>query len=225
MVGCAHPAAPGCRAGRRTAQGAPLFRPRLGAALLDGRRGALRRVLPAARRRHHRRVDARLPDRLLDAGAAGGRGARGARPHPAARPARALPIQPEPPAGDLAPATRRPRHPGCLPARPVCGAVAARADDAFPAERVFIGQYEACRADPARELARTFAFLGLAPFEPDAAAYRGEVNPTTGPRFEPSASLREALVEAYAPDLEQLPSLAPGLDLSLWTTARGLGLA
>ena len=97
--------------------------------------------------------------------------------------------------------------------------------DAFPADRVFIGQYEACRADPARELARTFAFLGLDPFEPDQATYRGEVNPTTGPRFEPSASLREALVEGYAPDLEQLPSLVPGLDLSLWPTARELGLA
>lgn len=97
--------------------------------------------------------------------------------------------------------------------------------DAFPAEQVFIGQYEACRSDPARELARTFAFLGLTPFEPDAAAYRGEVNPTTGPRFEPSASLREALVEGFALDLEQLPSLVPDLDLSLWPTARELGLA
>jgi hypothetical protein len=97
--------------------------------------------------------------------------------------------------------------------------------DAFPAERVFIGQYEACRADPARELARTFAFLGLAPFEPDAASYQSEVNPTTGQRFEPSTGLRAALVDAYAPDLEQLASLASGLDLSLWPTAREVGLA
>jgi len=97
--------------------------------------------------------------------------------------------------------------------------------DAFPAEQVFIGQYEACRADPARELAQTFDFLGLMPFEPDAAAYRGEVNPTTGPRFEPSPVLGRALVEGYAPDLEQLTSLAPSLDLSLWPTAREVGLA
>lgn len=97
--------------------------------------------------------------------------------------------------------------------------------DAFPVEQVFIGQYEACRANPARELARTFAFLGLAPFEPDAASYRSEVNPTTGRRFEPSTRLRAALVDAYAPDLEQLAGLAPGLDLSLWPTAREVGLA
>ena len=95
----------------------------------------------------------------------------------------------------------------------------------FPRERVHIGQYEACRADPAGQLARTYAFLGLAPFQPPAARLRDEVNPTTGPRFEPSPSLRRALLDGYAPDLAQLPELVPGLDLSLWPTARELGLA
>jgi hypothetical protein len=97
--------------------------------------------------------------------------------------------------------------------------------DAFPAEQILMGQYEACRADPAGQLARTYAFLGLAPFEPDQAAFRAEINPTTGPRFEPSPALRRALLDGYAPDLEQLPGLVPGLDLSLWPTARELGLA
>jgi hypothetical protein len=96
---------------------------------------------------------------------------------------------------------------------------------AFPHERILIGQYEACRADPEGQLRRTYAFLGLAPFEPDRQRLRGEVNPTTGPRFEPSAPLRQALIDGYAPDLRQLPSLVPGLDLSLWPTARELGLA
>jgi Sulfotransferase family len=96
---------------------------------------------------------------------------------------------------------------------------------AFPAERVLIGQYEACRADPAVELRRTYAFLGLAPHEPDVARLRGEVNPSTGRRFELSAALRQTLVEAYVPDLRQLPELSPGLDLSLWPTAREAGLA
>jgi hypothetical protein len=96
---------------------------------------------------------------------------------------------------------------------------------AFPAEQVLIGQYEACRADPSGQLARTYAFLGLAPFEPPPGRLRGEVNPTTGRRFEPSASLRQALLEGYAPDLLQLPGLVAGLDLSLWPSARELGLA
>jgi len=96
---------------------------------------------------------------------------------------------------------------------------------AFPREQVFIGQYEACRADPAGQLTRTYEFLGLASFEPGGSALRGEVNPTTGQRFEPPAALSRALLDGYAPDLEQLRDLVPGLDLSLWPTARELGLA
>jgi hypothetical protein len=96
---------------------------------------------------------------------------------------------------------------------------------AFPRERVWVGQYEACRADPAGELTRTYAFLGLPPYELDAAAVRGEVNPTTREKFEPSPSLRAALLDGYASDMEQLPGLVPGLDLSLWPSAREVGLA
>jgi hypothetical protein len=96
---------------------------------------------------------------------------------------------------------------------------------AFPAERVWVGQYEACRAEPSRHLAATYRFLGLDPYQPDAAALRGEVNPTTGRKFEPSASLRASLLEGYAPDLAQLPELVPGLDLTLWPSARESGLA
>jgi hypothetical protein len=95
----------------------------------------------------------------------------------------------------------------------------------FPADRVLVGQYEACRADPTRELRRTYAFLGLAPHGPDPSRLRAEVNPSTGPRFEPSAALRESLVAAYSTDLRQLPALVPGLDLSLWPTAREARLA
>jgi hypothetical protein len=95
---------------------------------------------------------------------------------------------------------------------------------AFPRGRVLVGQYEACRANPAAELARTFAFLGLTPFDPGSAAYRSEHNPTTSRKFEPSAGLRSALLDGWAADLEQLPGLVPGLDLSLWPSAREVGL-
>jgi hypothetical protein len=95
---------------------------------------------------------------------------------------------------------------------------------AFPAEQVLIGQYEACRADPAGQLERTYAFLGLHAFRPGDEALRAEVNPTTRRRFEPSPALRAALLAGYADDIAQLPALVPGLDLSLWPTARELGL-
>jgi hypothetical protein len=96
---------------------------------------------------------------------------------------------------------------------------------AFPREQVFIGQYEACRADPVTELARTYAFLGLAPHTLDADAFRGEVNPTTRSKFELPASLEQAFLDGYARDLEGLATLLPELDLSLWPTARAAGLA
>jgi len=96
---------------------------------------------------------------------------------------------------------------------------------AFPRDHVFVGQYEACRADPDTQLARTFEFLGLASFELDASTVRAEVNPTTRQKFELSAALRTAFVAGYAPDIEQLAGLVPGLDLSLWPTAREAGLA
>lgn len=97
--------------------------------------------------------------------------------------------------------------------------------DAFPRERVFVGQYEACRTDPAKQLARTYEFLGLAPFELGADAYGGEVNPTTRQKYEPPPSLQAALLAGYAQDLAQLAELLPELDLSLWPSAREASLA
>jgi hypothetical protein len=96
--------------------------------------------------------------------------------------------------------------------------------EAFPAEQVWVGQYEACRADPAGQLALTFQFLGLAPHELDPDVIRGEVNPTTRSKFEPSPALRVSLLEGYATDLEQVARLRPELDLSLWPSAREVGL-
>jgi hypothetical protein len=96
---------------------------------------------------------------------------------------------------------------------------------AFPREQLFVGQYEACRADPARELGRTYRFLGLTPFEVDRSRLTAEHNPTTSRKWEPPEALRRALVDGFAPDLEQLRELAPELDLSLWPTAREVGVA
>jgi hypothetical protein len=90
---------------------------------------------------------------------------------------------------------------------------------------VLVGQYEACRTDPATELARTYAFLSLTPFDPGPDALRSEHNPTTARKFEPSPALRASLIDGWGPDLEQLPSLVPGLDLSLWPSVREAGLA
>ena len=71
----------------------------------------------------------------------------------------------------------------------------------------------------------TFRFLGLPDLLVPDAAFGAQVNPTTGRKPDLSAALRSALLEGYAPDLEQLPALVPGIDLSLWPSAREVGLA
>lgn len=96
---------------------------------------------------------------------------------------------------------------------------------AFPREQVFIGQYEACRADTPGQLERTYRFLGLQPFEPGANALEGEVNPTTCQKYEAPPALRTALQAGYGADLAQVAELVPELDLSLWPTAIEAGLA
>ena len=97
---------------------------------------------------------------------------------------------------------------------------------AFPSEQVHVGQYEACRADPAAELARTYAFLG-----PRAVrTRRGRASRRAQPDdlAEVRAARRPAARRsstAGRPTSQQLPGLVPGLDLSLWPSARELGLA
>ena len=59
---------------------------------------------------------------------------------------------------------------------------------------------------------------------PARTRYAAKLNPTTSRKFEPRRALRPALLDGWAPDLQQLPALVPGLDLSLWPSAREVGL-
>jgi len=68
-------------------------------------------------------------------------------------------------------------------------------------------------------------FLGLPPYQPDQSALAGEVNPTTREKYRLSPSLQSAFLDGYASDMEQLPELVPGIDLTLWPSAREVGLA
>jgi len=90
---------------------------------------------------------------------------------------------------------------------------------AFPREQVLILQYERCRADPQGELTRTFGFLGLRDVRLDPVRFDRPVNPTMGRKAELGQELRAALTAAYAPDLAQLATLLPDLDLDLWPSA------
>lgn len=100
-----------------------------------------------------------------------------------------------------------------------------RVFDAFPREQVLVLQYEACRDDPAAELGRTFAFLGLREVELPPSTFSREFNPTTATKVTIADGLRRALLDGYAVDLEGLRDLLPQLDLARWPTAVEAGLA
>ena len=88
----------------------------------------------------------------------------------------------------------------------------------FDPAQVLVLQYEACVADPARELQRTYEFLGLDPtFRPPAIGDR--VRRTAGDKAPLPPHVAAALAEAYAGDLELLAKVAPHLDLGRWPTA------
>ncbi|MGL5857518.1 MAG: sulfotransferase [Angustibacter sp.] len=87
----------------------------------------------------------------------------------------------------------------------------------FPRSQVLVLQYEQCRQRPAQELERTFRFLGLGAMDP-APAFDQQVNVTRRAKEVIAPSLRSSLEHAYRRDIEELPELAPEIDLSLWGT-------
>lgn len=110
-------------------------------------------------------------------------------------------------------------HSGSLLAEAVSrgfyGAALKRWEAELTAGTLLVLQYEACVADPAGELARTYRFLGLdEDFRP--AGLRRLESPTGAAKVNLAADARRRLVDAYSPDVAALASLVPGLDLALW---------
>jgi hypothetical protein len=86
--------------------------------------------------------------------------------------------------------------------------------DYFPVEQLLVLQYERCAADPAGQLAATYRFLGLAEHQPHGL--RRPVN-VSGDKLAIDQGALQRLVDLYTPDVADLASLWPDLDLSLWT--------
>ena len=86
----------------------------------------------------------------------------------------------------------------------------------IPADRLLVLQYERCVSDPAAQLARTYAFLGLPPHElrPDELATARNV--TRADKLDLEPERRALLVRLYRPDVAELSRLVPDLDLALW---------
>ncbi len=83
----------------------------------------------------------------------------------------------------------------------------------FPPEQILVLQYERCVADPAGQLARTYRFLGLEAFVPEAIGHR--VNVTTR-NTDMDEDVRRRLVDVYTPDVLALSRRFPDIDLDLW---------
>lgn len=85
----------------------------------------------------------------------------------------------------------------------------------FPPEQLLVLQYERCKRDPAGEMRRCLAFLGVdadwAPADPERPVNR---RPYVVPR--PDADGRARLRDYYVDDVEELLERFPTLDRALW---------
>ncbi|HXS34869.1 MAG TPA: sulfotransferase [Solirubrobacterales bacterium] len=99
----------------------------------------------------------------------------------------------------------------------------ARLTRHFERDQILVLQHERCVLAPERELARTYEFVGLAPFAPDPAALRTRVNAAPpGAAVSLSPAVEAALRGTLADDLSLLAGAYPELDLGLWHAASAL---
>lgn len=94
----------------------------------------------------------------------------------------------------------------------------------FDPAQLLVLQYERCVADPVGEYRRTLAFLGVTDEVPrDVTLARGESMEDAKEPLWPELSL--ALRTVLEPDIRDLATLAPDLDLALWPHFRDLAVA
>lgn len=88
----------------------------------------------------------------------------------------------------------------------------------FGPGQVLVLQYEACIRDPPGELARTYRFLELEPWQCTPDRLDRVVYGTTKRKETVDHLTRTALIDAYQADIRRLVDMVPELDLSLWPT-------
>jgi hypothetical protein len=85
----------------------------------------------------------------------------------------------------------------------------------FPREQVLVQLHERCVVDPAAELSRTYAFLGLdSSFVPDDLATPR--NQSKSVQADLPDHERASIVSAYRGEVDRLPAMVPDFDSSLW---------
>ncbi len=86
----------------------------------------------------------------------------------------------------------------------------------FDAERILVLQYERCTRDFAGEFRRTLRFLGVAEDHEPRRVGRRWSYPTADRVDDLTPDLHASLRAAYEPEVRDLASLVPDLDLGLW---------
>jgi Sulfotransferase family len=93
------------------------------------------------------------------------------------------------------------------------GAQLARLRAAVDPSKILVLQFERCVMDPSNELRRTLDFLGI---DDPPQMSEPRTNATIGPKIALPEHVREGLVVRYAPDVRQLLTICPEIDLDLW---------
>jgi hypothetical protein len=89
-------------------------------------------------------------------------------------------------------------------------------------ERILILQYERCVTEPASEYRRTLAFLGVDRDHRNASFETARGTTQAASKHELWPDLMEALRATLAPEVAELATLVPELDLDLWPNFGGV---
>lgn len=106
------------------------------------------------------------------------------------------------------------------------GLYATQLEDVFARyarEQVLVLQYEACVADPERELVRTFAHLGLDAYRPEPEYFARKRNAARFPKLDLSPDEHQELLGLFQPEVARLHELVPDLELDLWPNFARVG--
>lgn len=105
--------------------------------------------------------------------------------------------------------------------RSLYGSQLRRLLDQFDRERVLVLQYESCVGDPARELRRTYEFLGADPAD-HVPAFLTKRAGRAHPPVDVTDPVTEAALRVILRDVADLKALVPEIDLGLWASCRGI---
>jgi hypothetical protein len=119
---------------------------------------------------------------------------------------------------------RRRQHAGTMSAsdalsRSLYGRQLRRLLQLFDRQQVLVLQYERCAAEPAAEVRRTYAFLGVERPDHLPRSLTKRLG-RSHPQLEPNDVVKEGALPIIVEDLAELRELVPEIDLDLWPSCR-----